>query len=585
AQSPVVNVLGGAAVSEALARMDLSPGRRLDAATAREVAVREGAKGIVVGDISPIGKGLVLSARVVTALDGTELVAVRETADDESQVLPAIDRLSRRIRERIGESLRTIRANEPLAEVTTGSLEALRLYSEGARASDAGEMSRAVSLLQQAIALDSGFAMAWRKLAVALFNSRASEDQAVAAATKAYQHRDRLTEVERYQTTAYYFMSVDYNPDQAISASRAILELKPDDPIAPNNLALVLNQQRRWAEAEPIAQRYVDQGGAGNVFAQLVLAQMAQGRMPEARSSLKEYAVRDSASAFRHLVAAAFFAGIHQYDSAGIEIQAMVRTSHDAAELSLAAQAGAGVALTEGRLGEAERHIGDFEAIGERRGLPRNSLIAAAHLARIQATYRGNPAGAIGTLDAALARHPLASLAPLDRPYTELAAAYALAGQPGRARALLHEQAGVVPLGLRQEAQNTDMVPGYIALAEGHAPEAIAAFRAWWNESGCTNCAQPDIGRAYDLAGQPDSAIAAYRRAVDRPSDLLALADQQWDLAHSYRRLGELYEEKGDRQLALDYYGRFVNLWKNPDPELQPAVRDVKERMAKMAGK
>ncbi|HXI21845.1 MAG TPA: hypothetical protein VNH46_12195, partial [Gemmatimonadales bacterium] len=160
-----------------------------------------------------------------------------------------------------------------------------------------------------------------------------------------------------------------------------------------------------------------------------------------------------------------------------------------------------------------------------------------------------------------------------------------LAGQAGRARALLREQAGVVPPGLRQEQQNTDMAPGYIALAEGHAPEAIAAFRAWWNESDCTNCAQPDIGRAYDLAGQPDSAIAAYRRAVDRPGDLLALADQQWDLAHSYRRLGELYEEKGGRQLALDYYGRFVDLWKNADPELQPAVRDVKERMAKLAGK
>jgi eukaryotic-like serine/threonine-protein kinase len=584
AQSPVVNVLGGAAVSDAMQRMNLRPGRSLDDTTAREVALREGVKGIVVGDISPIGKGLVLSARVLAAVDGSELVAVRETADDESQVLPAIDRLSRRIRERIGESLRTIRANEPLEQVTTGSLEALRLYSEGARASDAGETSRAVSLLQQAIALDSGFAMAWRKLAVALYNSRGSGAQAVAAATKAYQHRDRLTEVERYQTTAYYFLSVDYKPEQAISSYRAILELKPDDPIAPNNLALTLELERRYAEAEPIAQRYVDQGGSGNIFAQLVIAKMGQGKTAEARADLKEWARRDSVSAFRHVVTAGFFAGIHQYDSARGEIQAVPRVSQDPAELSLAAISGSAVALSEGRLGEAERRLHDFEDLGERRGVPQNSLLAGASLARIQATFRGDPGGAVRILDAALARRPVAGLDPLDRPYMELAAAYAIAGQPARARSLLREMAGAVPAGLPEQRHNADMAPGYIALAEGHAAEAITAFRAWWNESSCSSCAQADLGRAYDLAGQRDSAIAAYRRAVDGPTDILAVLDQQWSLAYSYRRLGELYEEEGDRRQALDYYGRFVNQWKNADPELQPAVRDVRERMAKLAG-
>ena len=174
AQSPVITVVGSSAVSNALVRMHQNPAQALDATTAREVAVREGAKAVVVGEISPIGKGLVLSAKVLASVDGTELVAVRETAADESEILKAIDRLSKRVRERIGESLRSIRANEPLDEVTTGSLEALRLYSEGARASDAGETDRAIPLLQQAIALDTGFAMAWRKLAVAIANSQGS---------------------------------------------------------------------------------------------------------------------------------------------------------------------------------------------------------------------------------------------------------------------------------------------------------------------------------------------------------------------------------------------------------------------------
>ena len=44
------------------------------------------------------------------------------------------------------------------------------------------------------------------------------------------------------------------------------------------------------------------------------------------------------------------------------------------------------------------------------------------------------------------------------------------------------------------------------------------------------------------------------------------------------------YEARGDRAKALEYYGRFVNLWKDADPELQPVVRDVRARMARLAG-
>ena len=72
------------------------------------------------------GKSYVLSARILDAKDGSELLALRETAADDAGIVAALDRLSGRVRERIGESLRTIRGGEPLEQVTTGSLEALR---------------------------------------------------------------------------------------------------------------------------------------------------------------------------------------------------------------------------------------------------------------------------------------------------------------------------------------------------------------------------------------------------------------------------------------------------------------------------
>jgi hypothetical protein len=89
-------------------------------------------------------------------------------ATDAAAVIPAVERLSKKLREGIGESLRSIRPKRRSPRSRRSSLEALRLYTRGARASDAGNNAEAIRLLQQAVALDSGFAMAWRKLGVAL---------------------------------------------------------------------------------------------------------------------------------------------------------------------------------------------------------------------------------------------------------------------------------------------------------------------------------------------------------------------------------------------------------------------------------
>ena len=53
-------------------------------------------------------------------------------------------------------------------------------------------------------------------------------------------------------------------------------------------------------------------------------------------------------------------------------------------------------------------------------------------------------------------------------------------------------------------------------------------------------------------------------------------------LARAYRRLGELYEAKGDTKRALQRYADIVERWTNADPVLQPAVKDVRERIARL---
>ena len=53
-------------------------------------------------------------------------------------------------------------------------------------------------------------------------------------------------------------------------------------------------------------------------------------------------------------------------------------------------------------------------------------------------------------------------------------------------------------------------------------------------------------------------------------------------IAPAWRRLGELLEAKGDKQQAIEAYERFIELWRDADPDLQSIVRAVSERVARL---
>ncbi len=583
AQSPIVSVMGSSEVSAALQRMEGDPGRRLDAATARELAVREGSKALVVGDIAPVGRGYVLSAKLLSPADGKELVALRETANDDSGILQAIDRLSKRMRERIGESLRTIRANDPLEQVTTASLPALRFYTQAIRVSNEGNEDAAIAFLEQAIAADSGFAMAYRKLAVQLSNLRIETTRMIAAATKAYQHRDRLPEVERYLATAWYFDAAVYDVEQANNAYRAVLAIQPDEGTALNNLGVNLEIARRFAEAESLYVRAIETGAVDVNYRGAVRTQMVQGKVAEARATLAQFAKAFPASpavpALRARMAWTAGAG----DSAEASFRELAGQPAPSAQVT-AAEGLAALAQAQGKLAEAERQLRLVMTLREKMNLPADYLAAATELASAQVLYGREPAAALRTIDSALARHSWAAITPLDRPAPQMAVAYARAGQPARGRHLMTEYEASVPEAVRRGDPSRLLAAGLLAFGEGRAQDAIAALREYNEATGsCTTWGLADLGRAYELAGQKDSALAVYERSVS-PSGLARLSADRWDLGRSLKAAGELSEGKGDRAKALEYYGRFVRLWKDADPELQPRVREVKQRMAELAG-
>src|SRR2546428_1210142 len=584
AQSPVVRLLDGAAVGKALGRMGRKSGTALDVALARELAQREGAKAVVHGEIDPVGRSYVLSADLLSAADGTVLVTLRENAKDDGASIEAVDRLSGRLRDRIAESPRTTRASEPLEHVTTGSLEALRKYSQAIKANDAGENDRAVALLGEAIALDTTFAMAYRKLAVVLSNSFAAPSRIAAAATKAFQHRDRLTPLARYLAEAYYYNVAEFDRAKLQSAYRAVLELDPENLVALNNLALSLTEVRRFADAESLTLRgialYPNDGPLNLNTAE---AQVGQGKLTEAARTAELFAQKEPGNPLAFFLRARGADARRDFDSAEVQFRALAQLTQDPTWQQGTAYSLSQLSLERGQLAQAESHARRAMALSEQRRLPGAYIGGAVGLAMIDVLYRKTPEAGRRRVEDALRRYPLASIPAADRPYLSLAWLYAESGRPDRARQLLAEYEATVPEAVRRGQPFRHDAAAAVAFAEGRVQDAIKGYRAWYEEDSCAVCGLFEQGRAYERAGERDSALAVYERAITTPG-LFRLNEEAATLGPTYKHLGELYEERGQLDKAREYYGRFVDLWKNADPELQGVVREVKQRLTRLAG-
>src|SRR5262245_4984681 len=79
-QSANLSVMTRAAVRDVMQLMRKDPGASMLYETAREIATREGAKAVLDGSVERLGTGYVVSARLVAALDGSELATFRVTA-------------------------------------------------------------------------------------------------------------------------------------------------------------------------------------------------------------------------------------------------------------------------------------------------------------------------------------------------------------------------------------------------------------------------------------------------------------------------------------------------------------------------
>lgn len=443
--------------------------------------------------------------------------------------------------------------------------------------------------MREAVALDTSFAMAYRALGITMSNFGLPQASIDSALSKAYLYRDRLTERERYLAEAAYFgRGPGRDRGKAAAAYRALLAVDPQNYVALNNLGDIDLQRRQYAAADTLFRRAVAAGNTGSLeLGNIIEAELGAGNTAGAQRDLatlrERYpdAIQGPGFGFTVLYAQNRLDAI---DTALARDRASPRPELRSFGEFLQSQ----VALLRGQPSVWARATADARRTEETRGVPQPPLDDSVTAVALDITLRAQPARGAARLDALLSRVPLHSVAVLDRPYFEIAELYALAARPDRARAILGEYAADVKdtATLRDNEPQMHAARGEIALAEHRPQDALNEFaRADTASDGypviCGTCYPLNGARAYDEAGNRDSAIVLYERyeAVYlrryQPRDPLFRS-------LGYKRLGELYENRGDIAHAVANYQQFLALWKDADPDLQPVVADVRRRLAKL---
>jgi eukaryotic-like serine/threonine-protein kinase len=215
-QSPFLSIISDQQIQQTLQMMGQKPDAKLTPEIARELCQRTGSAAVLDGSITQIGTPYLLTLKAVNCASGESLASTEAQASDKNHVLDALGKTASEIRNKLGESLNTVKKfDTPLEQATTPSLEALRALSLGNKVLHTAGDAAAIPFFKRAIELDPNFALAYAWLGV-VANDIGESGIAADYARKAYELRDRTSEPEKYFISAHFHKQVTGNMETAV---------------------------------------------------------------------------------------------------------------------------------------------------------------------------------------------------------------------------------------------------------------------------------------------------------------------------------------------------------------------------------
>lgn len=552
-----------------------------DADTIRKYARKTRTHVIVDFGVARTTTGFVITAEARGAATDSSLGVIAEAAGSAIDLPAAINRLGGRLRERLVASRSSLPPTQWSLSTTDEPSQAVELYIEGRSEGERRNWIEAARRHGAAVRVDSTFAQAWILRYAALVNAHLSVADQLDAISAAFRFRSRVRSAyERLNIAGSYFRAIG-DPARALAFYDSMTHLSALR--VSSNIGLAYGALRQY-DLATLSYRQLDTTHKYITVtnSNFVRALLEEGNVVEARREVAALFRADSTNATtvqsRHLL----FTALRDWESLrrlGQDRLGSARTTMDSANgvqfLRDAAIARGEFALFDSLVRLNTTLLENTESSGD-------YVAGELERAQLRATVAGDVVRARAIADSAIAVAHWESLRPMDRPYVAMLLYLASIRDTTRGAEMAREWSRTTPVEFKlRDSLDVLVGRGELALSSGNGREALRLFRIA-DVRGCAPCFFPRYARAFDAIGQRDSARVWFERYAAATHPLNALGDAL-ELAHSYRRLGELYEERGDVNAAVQWYERFIALWAGSDtPALLASVRTIRGRVDKL---
>jgi serine/threonine protein kinase/tetratricopeptide (TPR) repeat protein len=238
-QSPFLSLISDRQVQQQLALMGLPKEARLTSDMAQQICERTASAMVLEGSIASLGTQYVLGLRARNCNTGNTVDQEQVQVARREDVLNSLSQVARKFRPRVGESLATVEQHStPLAEATTASLEALKVYSTGMKVGSSSGSAADIPFFRRAVEIDPKFAMAYANLGLD-YSDIGESVLSAESTTKAWQLRDRVSDREKFFIEFTYDRQVTGNLERAYQTLELWLQTYPRDEEPPSPLDLL----------------------------------------------------------------------------------------------------------------------------------------------------------------------------------------------------------------------------------------------------------------------------------------------------------------------------------------------------------
>jgi tetratricopeptide (TPR) repeat protein len=633
-QSKYVRVLTWERLGDLLRSRDNSVSEvvEMERETAFELCRQDGVQEVVVGSYTKAGNVFATDIKVLDAETKELLISATSRGDGlESILKDQIDELSKAVTSIV--KLKTgFSETEPLriADVTTQSLDAYRLYLEGVSFFHGMRVLDARNTMEQAVSLDPSFAMAFYYLSKSL-RDLGNHEAAEAALQKAMQHADettlreslliqmdyaRFVERDRQKSVqincdlvskfpkekiAFHYLatklSSDGNVTEAIDASRQTIRLDPNFTYAYNHLAYCHARMGDFDQALSSARKFVAlASNEPNAYDSLAELLLLAGRLDEAAfNATRSQEIAPEWDGGR-LKLGYVYALREQYDRCLSQYDKYSADEEETGIRLFGLRHHALACFILGRSSEGLRLLKDQRSLAE--SLGNALLMAEAHI--LSGFIQAESHDMTATLEALQRGMEIVNSSSVSQRnqqrwgIVECVISGLLAIGRGDVDSAEARSADVDSMLIQRDDEIQEIhaflsaiLKGEIALFAGAESEAIRTFQAvrppdpffymlWPYPNLFMNFFVRDgLARAYHLSGNLDRAIEEYERLVT-----FAPESTERFLIHPryHYRLGMLYEQRGWTGRAIQEYEKFLKFWQEADRE-HSALKDAKERL------